>query len=65
LFVEKIINLKNDRKSVVEYLDAEKVDNKDILEKQCDILIPAALENQIVEENANNIKAKYILELAN
>lgn len=31
----------------------------------CDILIPAALENQITSENANNIKASLILELAN
>jgi glutamate dehydrogenase (NADP+) len=30
-----------------------------------DILIPAALENQITENNAENIKAKFILELAN
>jgi len=37
----------------------------DILEQSCDILIPAALENQITEKNAKKIKAKIILELAN
>jgi glutamate dehydrogenase/leucine dehydrogenase len=57
--------LKAERKSVLEYLDAEKVTNSEILEKDCDILVPAALENQIVEENAGNIKARYIIELAN
>ncbi len=65
LFVDKISILKSERKSVVEYLDAEKVSNSEILEKQCDILIPAALENQITKDNAANIKAKIILELAN
>jgi len=36
-----------------------------LLELECDILVPAALEHQITEENAQNIKAHYILELAN
>ncbi|MFA6322160.1 MAG: Glu/Leu/Phe/Val dehydrogenase [Candidatus Buchananbacteria bacterium] len=36
-----------------------------ILEQPCDILILAALENQITKQNANKIKAKIILELAN
>ena len=38
---------------------------KTILETECDILIPAALENQITIENADKIKAKYIVEGAN
>ena len=65
LFIDKIISLKKERKSVTKYLDAEKIDNLKILEKQCDILIPAALENQIIEKNANKIKTNIILELAN
>ena len=39
--------------------------NAELLESECDLLIPAALENQITEENADNIKAPLILELAN
>jgi len=45
--------------------DVERVTNEEILELPCDILIPAALDNVITAENADKIKAKYILELAN
>ncbi len=44
---------------------ASRIDNKDLLELETDILIPAALENQINEKNADNIKAKIIVEAAN
>jgi glutamate dehydrogenase (NADP+) len=44
---------------------AEEISNEELLERECDLLIPAALENQIVEENAAEIKAPLILELAN
>ncbi len=63
--IGKISMLKSQRKSVVEYSDAEQLGAKDVLEVECDILVPAALENQITPDNAWNIKAKYILELAN
>jgi len=41
------------------------VSNDELLEIDCDVLILAALENQITKENAKNIKAKLILEMAN
>lgn len=41
------------------------ISNKELLELECDILVPAAIENQITEENANNIKAKIVVEAAN
>ncbi len=41
------------------------ITNKELLELDCDILVPAAIENQITEENANNIKAKIVVEAAN
>jgi len=50
---------------VIEYSDGEKLEEKEVLEIACDILIPAALENQITTKNVKDIKAKLILELAN
>jgi len=46
-------------------LQVEYITNEELLEKECDILIPSALENVITIENVNNIKSKIILELAN
>jgi glutamate dehydrogenase/leucine dehydrogenase len=51
--------------SVVNYEGCKNVTNKELLETKCDILIPAALENQITKANAENIKAKIIAEGAN
>ncbi len=44
---------------------AKEIPSKDLLEVDCDLLIPAAVEGVINEHNAEKIKAKYILELAN
>ncbi|MBP7652830.1 Glu/Leu/Phe/Val dehydrogenase [Candidatus Dependentiae bacterium] len=43
----------------------EEITNEALLEIDCDMLIPAALENQITEKNADKIKAKFIVEGAN
>ena len=45
--------------------DAKQVSNEKLLELSCDVLIPAALENQITASNAGRIKARVVLELAN
>ncbi len=45
--------------------NCRKVTNAELLEEQCDVLVLAALENQITAENAGDVKAKIILELAN
>ena len=65
LDIKEIEKIKLQKKSVIEYSNATSFSNKELLEKECDILIPAALENQITIENAKNVKAKLILELAN
>lgn len=39
--------------------------NQELLEKDCDILVPAAVSNQITAENASNIRAKIVVEAAN
>ncbi len=41
------------------------ISNKDLLELDCDILVPAAIENQITADNAHNIKANIVVEAAN
>lgn len=51
--------------SVVNFPEADSVSNKDLLEIECDILIPGAIENVITEENADRIKTKIIAEGAN
>jgi glutamate dehydrogenase (NAD(P)+) len=47
------------------YVEAEAVTNAELLELPCDVLIPAALENQLNERNAARIKASLIVEAAN
>ncbi|MCS7274872.1 MAG: Glu/Leu/Phe/Val dehydrogenase [Candidatus Bipolaricaulota bacterium] len=51
--------------SVVRFKEAEAITNQELLELDCDILVPAAIENQITQSNADKIKAKVVLELAN
>ena len=41
------------------------ISNQELLELDCDILVPAAIENQITAENAHNIKASIVVEAAN
>jgi glutamate dehydrogenase/leucine dehydrogenase len=50
--------------SVKGFPNTEFISNKDLLEIECDVLVPAALEGVITEKNANNIKAKIIAEAA-
>ncbi|MBU2575650.1 Glu/Leu/Phe/Val dehydrogenase [Patescibacteria group bacterium] len=64
LDVDDVMRVKKDKGSVINY-EAEKIGGSAILEKQCDILVPAALENVITKDNADKIKAKVVLEMAN
>lgn len=67
LDVLKISDWKNSGKNLKDFQDenVKIISNEELLEINCDILVPAALDNQITKENAENIKAKIVLELAN
>jgi glutamate dehydrogenase (NAD(P)+) len=52
-------------RSIQGFVEGQVIDNKTLLELPCDILIPAAIEDQITAANANNIQAKLICEGAN
>jgi glutamate dehydrogenase (NAD(P)+) len=66
LDVEAIYHFKNDTGGVKDYPDATYIsDGNSVLEHDCDILIPAALEGVIHAENAANVKAPLIIEAAN
>ncbi|MBC5805309.1 MAG: glutamate dehydrogenase [Candidatus Eremiobacter antarcticus] len=65
LDVQKIVAHKAETGSVVGFSGGEQISNKDVLEYDCDVLIPAALEKVITAENAPRIKAKIIAEAAN
>lgn len=52
-------------RSVIGFPDAVPISNAELLTLPCDVLIPAALENQITEENVNQVQAKIVAEAAN
>jgi glutamate dehydrogenase (NAD(P)+) len=51
--------------SVVNFPGSKPISNQEILALDCDVLIPAALENQITRDNAKGVKAKIVAEAAN
>jgi len=65
LDVSALVIFKNSGKAVNEYAGGQAITNAELLELETDILVLAALENQITVENADKIKAKVIVELAN
>lgn len=56
---------RRDSFGTVTTLFEDTITNKELLELDCDILVPAAISNQITAENAPNIKAKIVVEGAN
>jgi glutamate dehydrogenase (NAD(P)+) len=56
---------KREHGTVVGFPGSTEVTNQEILEVECDILVPAALENQITRDNAPRIQAKVVAEAAN
>jgi glutamate dehydrogenase len=65
LDIDKLINHKQETSSVSEFKGAKEISTQELFELKVDILVPAALENQITKDNAENIQAKIIVELAN
>ena len=66
LDVEELAQQMKEQGSLLNYKNAKNVDkSSELLEYECDILVPAALENQITAENAPRIKAKIVGEAAN
>ena len=65
LDIGKVVQWKQEHGTVQGFPGATDISNADLLEIDCDILIPAALENQITARNAGNIKARMIAEAAN
>jgi glutamate dehydrogenase (NAD(P)+) len=65
LDINRVIAWKQEHGTVQGFPGSTDVTNAEVLEVDCNILIPAALENQITAHNAGNIKAKLIAEAAN
>jgi glutamate dehydrogenase/leucine dehydrogenase len=65
LEILEVIKAKQNKGSVTAYENAERISNEILLGLDTDFLVLAALEDQITNKNADDIKARYILELAN
>lgn len=66
LDVDEVYDHREKTKSILNFKNAKNVEkSRDLLIMDCDILIPAALENQVTSENAPEIRAKVIAEAAN
>ncbi|PIR92961.1 glutamate dehydrogenase [Candidatus Falkowbacteria bacterium CG10_big_fil_rev_8_21_14_0_10_43_10] len=61
----EIMKIKEEQGSVTNAAGAQIITNEEILTCDCDILIPAALDNQIREDNTAAVKAGIILEISN
>ena len=62
---DALMKHKNETGSVVGFDGSRSISNEELLETECTILIPAALESQITKNNAGKIKAKIVAEAAN
>jgi len=60
-----VLHYKGANGTVVGFPETDRISNAELLELPCDILVPAALENQITGANAGQIKARIVAEAAN
>ena len=62
---DKVLAWKKEHGTVQGFPGSEDISNAELLETECDVLIPAAYENQITIRNADKVKAKIVAEAAN
>jgi glutamate dehydrogenase (NAD(P)+) len=62
---DAVLRYKRANGSVIGFPESDRLTNAELLELPCDILVPAALENQITGANASRIKARIVAEAAN
>ena len=65
LDIPDVLSYLEKKKTIAGYPKAKQISNEDLLELECDVLVPAALENQITAANAGRIKTTIIAEGAN
>jgi glutamate dehydrogenase (NAD(P)+) len=65
LDIPAVMHHKANTGSVVDYSESDNVSNSELLELPCEVLLPAALEDQLTEKNADRVKARLIAEAAN
>ncbi len=65
LNVAEVLAHKEKTRSVQNYQGSTNITNEELLETKCDVLIPAAMENQLTRKNANRVKARMVAEAAN
>ena len=61
----ELIKFKKENKTIKGFPGSSEISNEELLTTECTILIPAALENQITNDNASKIKTKIVAEAAN
>jgi len=65
LKIPDVLRWQRDHDDFVGYPEGDAITNQELLELSCDILLPAAIEGQIHEQNASKVRAKIIVEGAN
>ncbi len=63
--VDDVIDHVSKQKSLTDYKNCEVISNEELLEMKCDVLVPAAKEDQITAKNAGKLNCKIIVEGAN
>ncbi|RKX99805.1 MAG: glutamate dehydrogenase [Spirochaetes bacterium] len=62
---EELVAYKKEKGNLINFPNSKAITNKELIELDVDVLCPAVLENQITAENAGQVKAKIVAELAN